>query len=150
MTTGDAALRGAFPLKPPECGLTPVSTLLVGDRRLEAGNYLSAGFLVRRRIAAAKIRVLSVGALGEVWKPGRLKGVQVDAAVGVPFLAATQAFDIWPEPRKWLAPNRTPELARRYVEADWILVTRSGTVGNSIVSYGAHEGRIVSDGGLHT
>lgn len=145
MIAGSAALHGELPLKAPECGLIPVSTLLVAGRRLEAGNYLSPGFVVRRRIATAGIRVLRVAELAEVWQPGRLpRSVRVDAAVGVPFLAATQAFDIWPEPRKWLAPSKTPDLARRFVSADWILVTCSGTVGNSIVSYGAHEGQLVS------
>ena len=62
----------------------------------------------------------------------------------MPFLAATQAFDIWPTPRKWLAASKTPDLARRYVDPDWILVTCSGTVGNAIVTYSAHANRVIS------
>ena len=144
MSAADAALRTEAPLKAPEWGLVAVSVLLTGDRRLEAGNYLSIGAVVRRRIAASRMRVWPVGKLGKVWQPSRLRGVQVEADFGVPFLAATQAFDIWPEPRKWLAPSKTPDLARRYVEPGWILVTCSGTVGNAILSYAAHQGRIVS------
>ncbi|MCY3959418.1 MAG: hypothetical protein OXG65_14145, partial [Chloroflexi bacterium] len=59
-------------------------------------------------------------------------------------MAATQAFDIWPTPRKWLAASKTPDLARRYVDPDWILVTCSGTVGNAIVTYSAHANRVIS------
>ena len=144
VSTGDVALRRELPLEASEWGPVPVSGLLTGDRRLEAGNYLSAGAVVRRRIAAARMRVWVVGELGEVWQPSRLRGVQVDADFGVPFLAATQVFDIWPEPRKWLAPSKTPDLVHRYVEPGWILVTCSGTVGNAILSYAAHDGRLVS------
>ncbi len=83
------------------------------------------------------------GSFAKVWQPGRLKGIQVEREQGIPFLTATQVFDIWPTPRKWLAPSKTP--ASLFVEPATILVTRSGTVGNAILSYSAHADFVISD-----
>jgi len=82
--------------------------------------------------------------LGRVWQPGRLKGIRVAPQHGTAFLTATQMFDIRPAPRKWLAPAKTSDLSGRYVERNWILVTCSGNVGDSIFSYTPHLNTIIS------
>ena len=128
----------------PECMTLPVSDILGGDRRLEASSYLSAGFKVRREIQRMTGQFSPLGRLAKIWQPSRLKGILVQPEHGVPFIAATQAFDIWPTPRKWLAPNRTPDIANRYVEPNWILVTCSGTVGDAIITYSAHANMVIS------
>ena len=128
----------------PECVALPVSEMVGGDRRLEAGTYLSDGFMVRRKIRRSRPNVPLLGDLAKIWQPSRLKGIQVGPEHGVPFLAATQVFDIWPTPRKWLAPGRTRKLADRYVPPDCILVTCSGTVGNVMIAYSAHADVIIS------
>ena len=129
----------------PEFATLPVSLLLKGDRRLEAEGYLSDGFRIRRELHQSKLKVSPLRALANIWQPNRLKGIQVGFEQGVPFITATQVFDIWPTPRKWLAPSKTPHLADHYVEPDWILVTRSGTVGNAMITYSAHAGLAISD-----
>jgi hypothetical protein len=85
-----------------------------------------------------------LGSLARVWQPNRLTATQVNREHGTPFFAATQAFDIKPKARKWLAESRTPDLKRRWVEGRWILVTCSGNVGESILSYAPHAGVIIS------
>jgi hypothetical protein len=123
----------------------PVSEIARGDRRLEAQVYLSPGFLIRRTIRQSGLKAPTLAELArKIWQPSRLKGIQVDAQHGVPFVTATQVFDIWPRPRKWLAPARTPQLADRYVEPGWVLITCSGTVGTAIVTYSAHAELVVS------
>ncbi len=122
----------------------PISEIAVGDRRIDAEVFLSDGFVVRRSIRRSGTKTRNLGQLGKVWQPSRLKGVQVGPRHGVPFLAATQAFDIWPTPRKWLAASKTPYLTRRYVEPGWILITCSGTVGNAIITYSAHTDLVIS------
>ena len=129
----------------PEHVILPVSAIADGDRRLEAEVYLSNGFVVRHHIRHSKLRVSPLGALAKVWQPSRLKAIRVRPEHGVPFIAATQAFDVWPTPRKWLAPSKTPGLEDYYVKPNWILVTRSGTVGNPLITYSAHIGRVISD-----
>lgn len=123
----------------------PMSELAAGSRRMEGESYLSEGYLVRRRVETSGLSVEHFGDLARVWLPGRLKGVQAPAGQGVPFLTATQVFDIRPRARKWLAPGRVNELESRYVEPGWVLVTRSGSVGDAIMGYSAHEGHVISD-----
>lgn len=127
-----------------DCVILPVSEMADGDRRLEAEVYLSDGFMIRREIRRSKLPVSPLRALAKIWQPSRLKGIQVESEHGVPFLTATQAFDIWPEPRKWLAPSKTPNLAKRYVAPGWVLITCSGTVGDTIITYSAHASSIIS------
>ncbi len=95
-----------------------------------------------RRVKAVPSAALADFA--EVWQPGRLKGITVSSEHGAPFFPATQVFDIRPFARKWLAPSRTYDLEKRYVEPGWILVTCSGTVGDTIISYSPLVGVIIS------
>ena len=132
-------------LQTPECTTLPLSEMIGDDRRLDAEAYLSDGFVVRSELRRSRLEVRALGELAKIWQPSRLKSIIVGPEHGIPFIAATQAFDIWPTPRKWIAPNKTPQLADLYVAPDCILVTRSGTVGNTIVAYSAHAGLAISD-----
>lgn len=115
-----------------------------GDRRFEGETYLTGGYAIRLQIESSGSLFSPVKTLGHVWQPGRLKGIRVAPQHGTPFLTATQMFDIRPAPRKWLAPAKTSDLARRYVMRDWILVTCSGNVGDAILGYTPHLGIIIS------
>lgn len=123
----------------------PVSLLASGGRRLEAEAYLTGGFGIRQRIAASGVRTARLDDIADVWQPSRLKGIGVSQEDGVPFLTATQVFDVRPTPRKWFAPGRTPELGRRFLERGWIVVTRSGNVGDCLMVYGPHPDSAASD-----
>jgi hypothetical protein len=118
--------------------------LLDGERRLEAETYLSTGFGIRVGIEKQS-GWCRLGDIAKVWMPGRLKGIQVSQEFGVPYLAATQVYDIQPIPRKWLALEKTNDLKTRLATQGTILVTRSGAVGRATVSYKAHEGLLISD-----
>ncbi len=122
----------------------PASSLLVGDRRLEAATYLGAGSEIRSAMEARVSGRTSLGELARIWMPGRLKGIQVGRKVGTPFLAATQVFDLRPTPRKWLALERTSDAANRFVKSGTILVTCSGTVGRTTMAYAPHENTLIS------
>jgi hypothetical protein len=127
----------------PKFAALPLSALRAGERRLDAENYLTDGYLFRLNLARLP-GAQPLDQRADVWQPARLKGIQVAPEHGIPFLAATQVFDVRPAPRKWLAAERTPDLARRYVEPGWALVTCSGTVGDAILAYRAHKGLIIS------
>jgi hypothetical protein len=122
----------------------PVGVLSVGERRLEGETYLTGGYAFRTKIEASGAHA-PLSDAANVWQPGRLKGIAVSQQQGVPFLTATQVFDIRPSPRKWLAPSRTPDSEKRLVQRDWILVTRSGSVGDVILAYQPHLGVLISD-----
>lgn len=144
MTASELRAKEDARLLAPQFTTLPLSDMSSGDRRLEAEVYLSDGFTVRRLIQQSSLQPQALGEIGKIWQPSRLKGVQVGPEHGVPFVAATQVFDIWPTPRKWLAPSRTPDLAQRYVAPDWMLVTCSGSVGNVIMTYSTHANLVIS------
>jgi hypothetical protein len=118
---------------------------LAGDRRMEAETYLSSGFGLRAAIESKSAGWVSFGKLARVWMPNRLKGIVVSPEYGTPFLAATQVFDIRPIPRKWLSLERTENVKDRFVDPGTILVTRSGSVGRSILAYAPHKDTLISD-----
>lgn len=128
----------------PEYRIVPLRQLVREARRLDAELYLSTGFAAWQDVLRAFPGVRALTEYADVWQPGRLKGVQVAQDHGMPFVAATQVFDIWPTPRKWLAPNKTPDLQRRFVQPGWMLVTCSGSVGDTILSYSCHAGLVIS------
>ena len=125
----------------------PVSEIIGGTRRLDAEAYMLDGFVARNEIRRSNLQVRPLGELARIWRPfpSRMKAIRVAPEHGVPFLTATQVFDIWPTPRKWIAPSKTPGLEDRYVSPGWILVTCSGAVGDTIMAYSAHAGLVVSD-----
>ena len=122
-----------------------MSDLAQGGRRLDAEVYLTSGFMVRQAIEHSSFSTYDLGECAKVWQPNRLKGIEVDREYGVPYLAATQTFDIWPTSRRWLAANKIADIESLYVSPGWILVTRSGTVGETIVSYSIHTECVISD-----
>lgn len=121
------------------------SLLLAGDRRMEAETYLSSGFGIRTAIQSRADGWCPLGTVARVWMPGRLKGIQVERNFGVPFLAATQVFDVRPIPRKWFSLARTDKATERFVLPGMILVTRSGSVGRPTLAYDAHRETLISD-----
>ena len=133
------------PVSPPEVRVMRLSAVGAGPRRLDSENYLSGGHQLRQRLAESRVQLVNLGNMAAIWQPGRLKGVLVEKGHGLPFLAATQVFDVRPTPRKWLSAARTPEAAQLYVEPRWILVTRSGIVGNAMIAHAPHKGTIISD-----
>lgn len=114
------------------------------ERRLDGEAYLTGGFTLREEFAALAA-CDTFGELAEVFQPGRLKAIQVARGHGTPYLTAGQAFDLRPNARKWIAPIRMAQFEKCLVEQGWIVVTRSGTVGEPLLTYSAHDGVVVSD-----
>lgn len=125
-------------------GLARASLLGSGDRRMEASSYLSDGYGLRVAIEARQAGWSQIGELAHVWQPGRLKGIQVPKNFGLPFLAAGQVFEAQPSARKFLSPDKTPELEARFVNHGTILLSCSGTVGRVTVAHHPHDGHIIT------
>lgn len=122
----------------------PLRDFRAGDRRLEAETYLSGGYGLRLAIERRPAGWRRFSDFAQVWQPLRLKGIQVGAAEGTPFLAATQVFDIRPVARKWLALERTSSATERFVRPGQILVTCSGAVGRATLAYTPHANTLIS------
>uniref|UniRef100_B0T4G0 Restriction modification system DNA specificity domain n=1 Tax=Caulobacter sp. (strain K31) TaxID=366602 RepID=B0T4G0_CAUSK len=122
----------------------PISSLWGGERRLEAENYLSNGYGHRLALEARLGGHGRLGDVARVWQPSRLKGITVSRDFGTPFLAATQAFDLRPIPRKFLSLDRTETSSIRFAEPGTILVTCSGTVGRATLATTALAKTLIS------
>lgn len=147
MTRRAQAPTAEVPYAPVRFASLPAAGLGRGARRLDGETYLTGGYAVRCHIEAGRTPFLRLADLADVWMPGRLKAVPVAPGKGVPYLAASQMFDINPVPRKWLSVEHTGDLNALYVDPGLILVARSGTdnVGDVLMSYAAHAGLAVSD-----
>lgn len=116
-----------------------------GDRRMEAENFLASGFATRLAVESQASGWTRLQNLARTWQPSRLKGIQVSAEFGTPFLAATQVYDLRPIARKWLSSKRTSDYADRFVSHGTILLTRSGSVGRATLAYAGIDGVLISD-----
>jgi hypothetical protein len=122
----------------------PVSSLWSGERRMEAENYLSTGYGRWLALEARLGAEARLGGVARVWQPSRLKGITVSKDFGVPFLAATQVFDVQPIARKFLSLDRTEDSADRFTALGSILVTYSGTVGRATLATEALSQTLIS------
>ena len=68
----------------------------------------------------------------KVFIPPRFKRVYVDSAHGVPFLSGSNIMQFQPADLKYLS-RTDPKLESCLVKEGWILVTRSGTIGRTIM-----------------
>lgn len=128
-----------------QCLIVAAQVVGCGERRLEGEFYLTGGYAVRLQFEGSSHPRSTMADLADVWMPHRLKGIQVVSEWGIPFLTATQPFDIRPTARKWLAKGRVPGIDSFYVSKGWILVTRSGNVGDAVLAYSPHFKKIISD-----
>jgi len=123
----------------------PVSSrvLAQGDRRLEASTFLTDGYGLRQGLEALS-STLPMSRIADVWQPLRLKGVQVDPGMGLPFLSAGQVFESQPRVRKWLAPAMVTHAETRYLDPGWIMMSCSGEVGRVTAVYDEHLDKVVT------
>ena len=132
--TAPREVRQQWPWHEAQSISLPASLLFGGDRRMEAENFLAPGFAVRHRITSKPNGWSAFSEAANVWQPSRLKGIQVSPDFGVPFLAATQVFDVRPIPRKWLSLDRTDDHSQRFVPEGTVLLTCSGSVGRATLA----------------
>ena len=129
----------------PDVLWAPVSSTVLtrGERRLEASNFLTDGFGLRQGLEAVSSTV-PMAEMAEVWQPSRLKGYQVRAGKGLPFLSAGQVVESQPRVRKWLAEAMVPAVESRYLNPEWLLMSCSGEVGRVTAVYEEHLDKVVT------
>lgn len=123
----------------------PAHLLWKGDRRFEGESYLSDGYKFRLLITQKESGWKPFGQLASAHLPNRTKGIQVSEQDGVPYLTATQAFAVRPSPRKWLSVLKTDNTKNLEAKPKAIMVTRSGTVGRTMVVNNSTTGMLISD-----
>jgi restriction endonuclease S subunit len=64
---------------------------------------------------------------------------------GIPFLGGSDIFLAIPDGGKYLSKTRTSNIPALKVENGWILMPRSGTIGNVVLSHDGHAQKLVSE-----
>ena len=114
-------------------------------RRLDASFY--ARDVIASRILIGDIqkhgfRIDRVHDLADdVFWPGRFKRRYVSKDIGEPFLMPSEVIMFLPKAKKFVV-NYPKDVA---VKKDWLLITRSGTVGRCLLTTGFLENHVLSD-----
>lgn len=108
--------------------LTVGSTFLrEGERRLDA-NYYNLALKARWELECSKWPLKPLGTMSSLFYPGRFKRPYVEKGNGVPFVGSREMF-FWPLSPKDFLQGKPEDWDELMVDPGWILVSRSGTVG---------------------
>lgn len=101
--------------------------------RLDAEYHLSDGRKTRAIIRNAPFKLESLGDLTErVFYGGRSSRKYVtDKDRGVPFIGSKDMLKVDVSPKKYISMKNTIDISSYLLDLNWILVSRSGTVGNT-------------------
>ncbi len=106
------------------------------DNRLDATTYSAGAFKALGAIEACRFEKRSVGSLcGMIWHPvqnqarSNFKRIYTAEEHGVPFVSSRDMFYYPLQPERFLS-RRMSKLPDLIVPEGWLLVSRSGTVGN--------------------
>ncbi len=112
----------------------PAHWLYQGENRLDGGYYTGEVNTARRAINDCGFKVQLLEKLTEPpWYPGRFKRIYAKSREnGTPFLTASEMLQFRPNSTDFLA-NNTSAVEICKVQQEWILVTRSGSVGRCVL-----------------
>lgn len=122
--------------------------LYESDLRLDASYHLSDGVNTKRVIDNfSPYPTISLKSeSNELFKGDIHKRVYVESSEsGLPFYTASDLFKADINPGKFLSKKYSPHLKELELKKDWILITRSGTLGKVFYTTSDYEGKIGTD-----
>jgi type I restriction enzyme S subunit len=146
----------------PTSALLPVKHFSVSSRwifeddsRLDATTYSAGAFQALDAIEACRFEKRSLGSLcGTIWHPvqnqarSNFKRIYTSEEHGVPFVSSRDMFFYPLRPARFLS-RRMSKLGDLMVPEGWLLVSRSGTVGNILYVSGTLAKCAISDHTIH-
>jgi type I restriction enzyme, S subunit len=134
----NTAIREAFNAALPYTSLDSFAASFqevdVGRRRLQGDYYGSKGYRARRVMEKSGFALQSVEQLSDVVWLGPYRRIFVDnARYGVPFHSSSTMLLANQEPESFISRKLTPNLERLIVHAGTILISCSGTIGNTTI-----------------
>jgi len=122
----------------------PVHWVNEGEKRLDAGFY--AQDVIAARILIEKVsKHLDIQSIrdfsNQIFWPGRFKRHYVSKKDGEPFLMPSEVFMFLPKPTKYII-NYPSEVK---IKKNWLLITRSGTIGRILIATKYLENFVLSD-----
>lgn len=110
-----------------------------GDMRLDATAYAEGATLIVDEIEGCGLPIDAFGEMcKKMWHPvqnqarSNFTRIYTSPEHGVPFVGSREMFSLPIRPKKFLA-KRMPKLSDLMVPEGWLLVSRSGTVGNVLL-----------------
>jgi hypothetical protein len=118
-----------------------------GDLRLDASFHLSEGRNILKLIGRAPCEVLRIGDVAEdIFYGGRSKRVYVSSpSKGVPFMGSADMLKQTLVSLKHISKKNTHDLDKYILKKEWILISRSGTVGNTVFTNNVYEKKAASE-----
>lgn len=114
--------------------------------RIDASFQLSEGVSVRRIIAECPYPVVKCGDVMErIWHAGRWKRVYVNnPKTGIPLVGSSAMLKSDLSDIKLISRKYTEDMAEKMLYPGWILVSCSGTIGNTVFTNTGHAGKLAS------
>jgi type I restriction enzyme S subunit len=114
------------------------ASLLSG--RFDVSFHLPLARACVSQMEKGKYPLVKLGALAEPYVAPRFRRIYVERKHGVPFLQGSHIPERRPYDLKYLSRTAHKDLTPWTIQAGWVLVTCSGTVGRVAVATRAHEG----------
>jgi type I restriction enzyme, S subunit len=124
-----------------------ISEVIENDTRLNALYYNLDVRDAKKVLKASKFEIVPLlsknGFLKNAYFPGRFK--RVYAKTGIPFLGSSEILQVNPIAKKFLSESHFKEKKELFVEDGWVLLSRSGTIGNIVFATKTFQGVAISD-----
>lgn len=128
------AFQAALPYTKLESFIASSREVEYGVRRLQGEYYGSKGYRARREMENAGFALQSVGNIADVFWLGPYRRIFVDSPqYGIPFHSSSTMLLARQEPEAYISRKLTPKLERLIVHVGTILISCSGTIGNTAI-----------------
>lgn len=121
--------------------------IIKANIRFDAGYHLSEGVSIRRTIQHAPLGVIKVNEVSErIFYGLRANRIYVtDPAHAIPFMTGANIMLADVNNTKLVSKKNTPAISEMTIHPGWVMITRSGTVGQTAWSNKLHEGKYGSE-----
>ena len=115
--------------------------------RFDASFHLSEGLVVKRKIASSPYEMLKIkDVASDIFYGNRAKRVYVSKKDhGIPFLSSSDILQADLDNVKLASKKYTPCIEQMMLKKGWILISRSGTIGNCAFANAKHAQKLASE-----
>lgn len=123
------------------------SAFVVNASRFDASYHLSDGVQSKSQVLMSPYKIGSIGeASKDIFYGGRNRRVYVTSkAHGIPFLSSSSILKADLSDVKMVSKKLTPNIQEQLLDKDWILISRSGTIGNTAYTNDIHAQKQASE-----
>lgn len=130
-----------------KCHIVKTKEIVNASKRFDAGYHLSDGISIRRAIAQAPLGQIKVNEVSErIFYGLRANRIYVsDPDHAIPFMTGANIMLADINNTKLVSKKHTPGIEEMTLKPGWVMITRSGTVGQTAWSNKLHEGKYGSE-----